>query len=220
LLLWFEKRKKSKTLNLAQEQITLAMSTVGDFDAALKAFTKGNNLEMESAIKSLFTREDEIDNLRRTTLEELSSSELPEVYRQDLRRLVNLLDEFADQVKDSARNVMVLAGAQEIPSEIMGHYLTISQAVIDSVGALGDCIETLGIIPSDVKAKAERVDRYEDSIDGEYLNTKMLLLRYGRELEPVTLIVLRDLLDCMEHASDTCARTAAYIRILAASEMP
>ncbi len=196
------------------------MSTIGDFDAALKAFANGKNSEMESAIKSLFAREDEIDNLRRTTLEELSSSELPEVYRQDLRRLVNLLDEFADQVKDSARNVVVLAGAQEIPSEIMGHYLTISHAIVDSVGALGDCIETLGIIPSDVKAKAERVDRYEDSIDEEYLNTKMLLLRYGGELEPVTLIVLRDLLDCMERASDTCARTAAYIRILAASEMP
>ncbi len=220
LLLWFEKRKKSKTLNLAQEQITLAMSTVRDFDVALKAFTNGKNSEMESAIQSLFAREDKIDNLRRATLEELSSSELPETYRQDLRRLVNLLDEFADQIKDSARSLKVLVGAQEIPSEIMGSYMTMSQTIVNSVGALDDCIETLGIIPSDVKAKAERVDRYENEVDDEYLNTKMLLIRYGRELEPVTLIILRDLLDYLEGASDTCARTADYIRTLAATEIP
>jgi predicted phosphate transport protein (TIGR00153 family) len=220
LLLWFEKRKKSKTLNLAQEQITLSMSTIGDFEAALKAFTEGNNSEMESAIQSLFAREDEIDNLRRATLEELSSSGLPTIYREDLKRLVNLLDEFADQVKDSARSLKVLTEAQEIPREIMGHYLTMSQALVNCVGALGDCIETLGIMPSDVKAKAERVDQYENDIDKEYLNTKMLFIRYGRELEPVTLIILRDLLDYMERASDTCARTADYLRILATSEVP
>lgn len=219
LLLWFEKRKKSKTLNLAQEQITLAMSTVGELDTALKAYSIGKQSDMENAIQHLFSREEEIDNLRRAILEELSSSELPNIYREDLKRLVNLLDEFADQVKDSARSLKVLSRTEEIPSEIISHYLKMSQDLVDSVRALGECIETLGIIPADVKVKANVVDGYEDSIDQEYLNTKILLINYSRKLETVTLMTLRDLLDYLEQASDTCARTADYLRTLAANEL-
>lgn len=219
LLLWFEKRRRSKTLNLAQQQITLAMSTVGELDIAIKAFSDNRRIEMDDAIKRLFTQEEEIDELRKTVLEELTRGELPAAYREDLKRLVGHLDEFADQVKDSARSLRVL-GWPVFPKEIMGQYLRISQNLVDGVKALGDCIETLGISPMMVREKAEQVDLYEGRIDDEYLKTKMLFLKYGKELEPATLMALRDLLDFMERASDTCARTADYLRTLAASEAP
>lgn len=219
LLLWFEKRKKSKTLNLAQQQITLALSTVNELDTALKFFSDGKKLDMDNSIQQLFAREIEIDNLRRATLEELSGTELPNVYREDLKRLVNHLDEFADQIKDSARSLKVLAIAPNIPQEIMNQYLKMAQDLVNSVKALGDCIETLGISPAEVKIKAEIIDTFEDNIDKEYLNVKLLFVKYSGELEPVTLISLRDLLDYMERASDTCARTADYLRTLASSEV-
>jgi predicted phosphate transport protein (TIGR00153 family) len=219
LLLWFEKRRRSKTLNLAQQQIVLAMSTVGQLDTALKAFSDGRREEMESAIGRLFAEEEEIDALRRTVMEELAGGELPVSYREDLKRLIRLLDEFADQVKDSARSLKVL-GWQLFPREIMDQYLKISQDLVDGVKVLGNCIEVLGTNPFQVKEQAERVDFYEGRIDEEYLNTKMLFIKYGRELDPATLIILRDLVDFMERASDTCARTADYLRTLASSEIP
>jgi len=219
LLLWFEKRRRSKTLNLAQQQITLAMSTVGELDTALKAFSEVRHEEMDSAIKRLFAQEEEIDVLRKTVLEELARGELPGVYREDLKRLVGYLDEFADQVKDSARSLRVL-GWPTFPREIMNQYLKMSQDLVDGVKVLGDCIETLDISPAEVKEKAEQVDLYEGRIDDEYLKTRMLFIKYGKEMEPATLMVLRDLLDFMEKASDTCARTADYLRMLAASEGP
>ena len=219
LLLWFEKRRKSKTLNLAQQQITLSMSTVGELDAALRALSEGGRVEMENAIERLFTQEEEIDKLRKATLEELAKSELPNTYREDLKRLVGHLDKFADQVKDSARCLKVLRWPS-FPREIMNQYLKMSQDLADGVKVLGDCIETLGINPAEVKEKADRVDHYEGSIDDEYLKTKMLFIKYSKELEPATLMALRDLLDFMEQAADTCVRTADYLRTLAASEVP
>ena len=118
LLLWFEKRRRSKTLVLAQQQIVLAMDTASELDTAMMAFSDGRKTDMEDAIQRLFSKEVEIDDLRRATLEELSSTELPNVYREDLKRLVNHLDEFADQIKDSARSLKVLTFATQIPRDI------------------------------------------------------------------------------------------------------
>ena len=219
LLLWMEKRKRSRTLNLAQQQISLAMSTVGELDAAVKFFSENKRVEMDGAIERLFAQEQETNLLRRQVLEELAKGELPTVYREDLKRLVGYLDEFADQVKDSARGLKV-AGWPMLPREIMDQYLLISRNLVDGVRVLGDCIDALGVNPSEVEQKAEKVCHYEDAIDEGYLNTKIMFLKYGGELEAVTLVALRDLLDYMEQASDTCARTADYLRVLAASELP
>ncbi len=220
LLLWFEKRRKTKTLSLAQQQITQAMSTVEELDAAVKCFSEGNKTDMNSAIDRLFSREVEIDGLRRATLEDLSNSELPDVYREDLKRLVNDLDEFADQVKDSARSLKVLSEAEKVPKPIMAKYLEMSKNLVESIRSLRACIETLGTSPEGVKVQAERVGRFEEAIDGEYLEAKMLFVKHGGELEATTLLAMRDLLDYMERASDTCARTADYLRTLAATEGP
>lgn len=218
LLLWFEKRRKSKTLSLAQQQIALAMSTVGELDTAIRAFSDGKRDEMENAITGLFTDEVELDKLRRVVLEELVDNKLPATYREDLKRLIHHLDEFADQVKDSARSLKIL-GWPQFPKEIMAQYLKMSGDLVDAVKMLGDCMEALGTIPFQVEEMAERVDFHEGRVDEEYLKTKMLFMKYRRELDPATLMVLRDLLDFMEQASDTCARTADYLRTLAASEI-
>jgi len=219
LLVWFERRRRSKTLNLAQQMISLAMSTVVDLDSALKAFSEGRRTEMEDAIKQLFAREDKIDELRRTILGELTKQELPNNYREDLKELVRYLDHLADQVKDSARSLKVL-GWPAFPKEIAEQYIKISENLVQGVKLLGECIEGLGIAPSLVKEKAEQVLLYEDRIDQDYLETKILFIKYRKELQPGILMGLRDLLDSMEQSADVCVRTADYIRMLAASEMP
>jgi len=219
LLVWFERRRRSKTLNLAQQLISLAMSTVVDLDSALKAFSEGRRVDMEDAIQQLFSREKKIDELRRTILEELTKQELPSNYREDLKELVRYLDHLADQVKDSARSLKIL-GWPIFPREIAEKYLKISENLVEQVKVLGECIESLGISPLSVKEKAEQVILYEDKIDQDYLQTKILFIKYRKELPPAILMGLRDLLDCMERSADICVRTADYLRMLAASEMP
>ena len=214
------KRARAKTLSLAQQQMTLTLGIAEKLDASMKAYSEKKQADMDDAIQRLFVQEEEIDRLRRVTFEELPSSELPDSYRENLKRLVSHINELADQMKDSARGLMTLAAAPRIPDEIMGQYLTISQNLVKEVEALGGCLETLGINPFDVKGKAEQVDLYEDKIDNEYLNTKKLFVKYGKKLEAGTMMALRDLLDFMEQASDTSDRTADYIRTLAASEHP
>jgi len=218
LLSWFEKRRKSKILGLAQRQITLAMDTVNELDRSLKALSKGKKEEVQASIKRLFDEQVEIDELRRTVLEELTKGELPTKYREDLRGLVRRLDEMADYVKDSARSIKLLLETS-LPKEIIDELIGMGEELRASTNSLQECIETLGTNPSMTKTLAQKVDFYEGKIDERYLQVKFLLTKYSKELDTAVLMFLKDLVEYIEGASDICVNTADYLRTLAASEV-
>jgi len=217
LLGWFEKRRKSITLHLAQDQITKAIDTVTELDNALTAFSKGKKKEVEKCLKRLFSEEVEIDNLRKKVLEELTKGDLPPKYREDLKGLVEHLDIMADYVKDSARCIQILLETK-IPAEILDLCAQISTALVDCASALQSSIEMLGINSSQAMEFADKVDEIEERVDEAYLQTKLLFIKYTKEVDCATLILLRDFTEFMERVADKCADTAEYIRVLSVGE--
>ena len=207
----------SRTLSLAQQHIVLAVETVEELSRALTAFSKKEYEIVDSSINRLFKEEVEIDNLRRTIMEELSKGELPEKYREDLKGLVNHLDEMADMIKDSARNVKILQDVK-IPAQIIDSYRKISEALVHSARALQASIEALGEGREKVISTSDEVDKCESEIDDEYLATKMLILQNGRRFNAAETMAMRDLLEFLEQASDAIVRTSNYIRILASEK--
>jgi predicted phosphate transport protein (TIGR00153 family) len=218
MLAWFEKRRRSKTLNLAQQHIALAVETVQELNRALSAFSKKDSVAVDASFNRLFKEEIEIDDLRRTIMEELSKGELPPQYREDLKGLVSHLDGMADMVKDSARSVKVLQEV-DVPKEIMDSYIKIGNDLVESVRALRTGIEALGTGPDDLRAATIKVDECEARIDDEYLSTKILIVEKGKNLYASDIMAMRDLVEFLEQASDAIVRTADYIRILAAEEL-
>ena len=217
LLTWFEKRRKSKTLKIAQEQITKAIDTVTELDKALMAFSEGRKEEARKCLERLFSEEAEIDDLRKSVFAELTKGGLPPKYREDLKGLVEHLDIMADCVKDSARCLKILMETK-IPKEISDSCLSISTALVECASALQDSIEMLGVNASQAKELTLRVDMIEDRVDDEYLNTKLLFIKYTKEVDCATLIILRDFTEFMERIADMCADTADHIRVLAVGE--
>jgi predicted phosphate transport protein (TIGR00153 family) len=217
MLGWFEQRRRSKTLNLAQQHIILAVETVEELSRALTAFSKKEYAMVDSSINRLFSEEVQIDDLRRTIMEELSKGELPEKYREDLKGLVNHLDEMADMIKDSARNVEILQEVK-VPAEVVDSYRKIGVTLVRSVRALQASIEALEKGRDEVISVSEEVDKCESEIDGEYLTTKVLILQNGRRFNAAETMAMRDLLEFLEQASDLIVRTANYVRILASEK--
>jgi len=210
---WFEKRRKGKVLELAYRQMMIALDTVNDLEKAVKAVSNG---EMESAKKTitrLFGIEEEIDDLRRTVFEELTIGSLPPRERQDIMQMVKRLDMMADNVKDSARNVLVLMDT-EIPNEIWKTYHEMSSGIVKIAAVLGECLKNLLEDPSQARILAEKVEDEENNIDKKFVEIKSLLLKFGNKINPAALILLKDLLDSMEEAADNCADTGDYIRLL------
>lgn len=208
-------RRRSRTLDLAFKQMTEAIDTVVELENAVKAISKGQREEVEKRLERLFLIEVEVDALRRSVLEELTSSGLPPRDREDLINMVKRLDSVADHVKDSARNIQVLIHAA-VPSEMWNAYVEMAKDTVECAKALHRCLEKLGDAPTEARELTKRVDEMEGKVDEDYLRTKTLFLKYSREVDTAVLLFLKDLLEAMEHIADTCDDTADYVRILTA----
>jgi len=213
---WFEKRRVNKVLEIAYRQMAVALDTVNDLEKALAAAVDGDKKSAETIISRLFKAEEEVDDLRRTVFEELTKGKLPPRDREDIMNLVKNLDKTADHVKDSARNVLVLLEA-EVPREVWDAFHDMASGIVNTAAVLRESLKSLGEDNARARAMSERVEEEENKVDRKYLTIKSLLLEYGRDLNPATLIILKDLLDSMEEATDRCADTGDYIRVLTVS---
>jgi predicted phosphate transport protein (TIGR00153 family) len=210
---WFEERRKNKVLDIAYRQMTIALDTVNDLERAIKATSAGDIEEARTTIERLFRVEEEIDDLRRAVFEELTKGNLGFQEREDIMHLVKRLDMMADYIKDSARNVLVLLEAN-IPTDVWKAFHEMSSGIVRTAAVLRESLRYLGEDPVQARTMSEKVEDEENKVDKKQLEIKTLLLKYGTEINPWSLLILKDLLDSMEEAADSCADTGDYIRVL------
>jgi predicted phosphate transport protein (TIGR00153 family) len=216
--LWFERRRRNRALDLAQEQITKALDTVSFLNQAMQKLAEGNKKEAIHSIDNIFKVEREVDRLRTEVFKELSKGvALVADYREDLMHLVKRLDTLADHVKDVARCVLMLEDA-EIPKELWEKAAYMTSVLVDCAQALRVSIENIGEDPAAAVNGAKKVEEIERKIDDEYLSTKKLFIKYADRVNSGSMVIFNNLVEFIEHAADMCADTADYIVILASRE--
>ncbi len=215
---WFEKRHRTKGLELAHDQISKAFDTVTLLHKAAKSFSEGNLTETIASLQTLYHAEEEVDQLRVDAFKELSKgAALVADYREDLLHLVKRLDTMADHVKDAARCLEML-GEVKIPAELMNKTLFMTSKLVETAQVLREGIEKISSNPQEAIVEAKKVEDIEYALDQEYLKTKALFVKYGKEMNAGVLVIFDDLIEFIEHAADMCADTADYIVILSSSE--
>jgi uncharacterized protein len=216
--MWFEKHRRTKLLDLAQEQITTALDTVTLLHKATQQISNAKVKESTATVEKLFKVEEKVDRLRTEVFKELSKgAALFADYREDLLHLVKRLDTFADHVKDAARCIKML-GDSHIPDELWSRTLTITSTLVECATALRSSIQNISANPTEAVKGAKKVDEIEAGIDKEYLETKSLFIRYAEQINGGALIIFDDMIEFLEEAADMCADTADYIVTLASAE--
>jgi len=215
---WFEKRRKTKGLELAHEQITKAFDTVTWLHKAIKSFSERNLKDSKKYIENLYAAEEEVDKLRTEVFMELSKgAALLADYREDLLHLVKRLDTLADHTKDAARCLEMLAEA-EIPQELCQKTVFMASKLVETAQTLRSSIEKISSNPAEAIEQAKKVGEIEHVLDDEYLKTKSLFVKYGAEINSGAMVIFDDLIEFIEHAADMCADTADYILVLSSRE--
>lgn len=215
---WFERRRRTKALDLAQEQITKALDTVNLLHQAMKSMSEGEKNEVLQKIDNLFKTETEVDDLRTEVFKELSKgAALFAEYREDLMHLVKRLDTLADHVKDVARCVKMLADSK-VPREMWDNAVHMTSILVECAHALRGSIEKITANPIDAIAGAKKVQEIERRLDEAYLKAKGLFIRYSEDISCGSMVIFDDLVEFIEYAADICADTADYIVILASRE--
>lgn len=215
---WFERRRRTKALDLAQEQITKALDTVTLLHHAVENISKAKKKEAMRHIENLLKVEKEVDKLRTEVFKELSTgAALFAEYREDLMQLVNRLDKLADHVKDAARCVKMLADSQ-IPKELWEKAVHMASTLVECANALRGSIEKIALDSAAAVRGAKKVEQIEGEIDEEYLEVKSLFVKYADQMNCGATVIFDHLVEFIEHAADMCADTADYIVILASRE--
>jgi predicted phosphate transport protein (TIGR00153 family) len=215
---WFEKRRKTKGLELAHEQISKAFDTVTWLHEAAKSFSEGNFAEAKDHIQNLYKAEEEVDKLRTDVFMELSKGiALVADYREDLLHVVKRLDTLADHTKDAARCIEMLTDAR-IPKELCEKTVFMTSKLVETAQTLRNSIEKISANPNEAIEQAKKVGEIEHILDEEYLRTKSLFVKYGAEVNCGAMVIFDDLIEFVEHAADMCADTADYILVLSSRE--
>lgn len=210
---WFAQRRKSKVLEIADRQMTLAIDTVVELEKSINAALKGEQKKATESIERLSATEHEIDELRRIVFEELTRGSLPSKDREDIMHLVKRLDVMADHVKDASRAVLVLLEAK-VPKEMWEQFVETAKDLVDCATTLRKAIEKLGTNPVEATELAKKIDQIEHRVDEKYVKSKSLLLKHSNKMNAATILLLKDLIEEMEHVADACDDTADYVRIL------
>ena len=213
---WFAERRKSKLLEMADRQMTLAIDTVIELEKSINAALMGKKEKAITSFNKLSTIEHEIDELRRIVFEELTRGSLRSKDREDIMHLVKRLDQMADHVKDASRAVVLLLEA-EVPKEMWKQFAETAKDLVVCATTLRKAIENLGTNPAKAMELAKQIDAIEGKVDEKYLTSKAMLLKYSKETDAATILLLKDLIEEMEHVADSCDDTADYVRILTVS---
>jgi uncharacterized protein Yka (UPF0111/DUF47 family) len=89
-----------------------------------------------------------------------------------------------------------------------------SKDLVDCATTLRKAIEKLATNPTEAMELAKKIDAIEGRVDEKYLKAKALLLKHSNEMDAATILLLKDLIEEMEHVADSCDDTADYVRIL------
>ena len=213
---WFSERRKSKVLEMADRQMTLAIDTVIELEKSINAALNGNKEKAIASFNKLSTAEHEIDELRRIVFEELTRGSLLSKDREDIMHLVKRLDQMADHVKDASRAVILLLEA-EVPKAMWEQFAKTAKDLVVCAKTLLKAIEKLGTDPVKAMELAKQIDKIEGQVDEKYLKSKAMLLQLSNETNAATILLLKDLIEEMEHVADACDDTADYVRVLTVS---
>jgi predicted phosphate transport protein (TIGR00153 family) len=213
---WFSRRRKSKVLEMADRQMTLAIDTVIELEKSINAALDGNKEKAIASFNKLSKVEHEIDELRRTVFEELTRGSLLSKDREDIMHLVKRLDEMADHVKDASRAVILLLEATVL-KELWEQFAQTAKDLVVCATTLRKAIENLGTNPEKAMELAKQIDKIEGQVDEKYVKSKAMLLKHSEEMDAATIMLLKDLIEEMEHVADSCDDTADYVRILTVS---
>jgi len=196
--------------------MTLAIDTVTELEKEIAAALKGDKEQAKLSFEKLSLVEHEIDELRRTVFEELTRGSMLSKDREDIMHLVKRLDEMADHVKDGARAVILLLDT-DVPEEIWKKILETAKELVGAATTLRKAIEKLGTDPAEAMELAKKIDVIENRVDKKYLEEKALLLKHSGKMEIATALLIKDLIEELEHVADSCDDTADYVRILTVS---
>lgn len=203
-----------KSLDLLTDHTRKVQDSVRVFVNAFDPFLARDIPELKSDCEKISVLENEADKVKREILEQLTKAAPGLLYREDLLRLVFKVDEVAESAVSISRLMLRLANAGWVPQQgIADGMRAMSTEVLVTFEFLRDAIMALVMNPVRVVELVGRVHEGESRVDNLYHDLDFRALTEVKQVE--RLLIFRDLLALIEHATDTIKVASDDLRVLA-----
>ncbi|HEY7589245.1 MAG TPA: DUF47 family protein [Thermoplasmata archaeon] len=211
---WFRNRRESRAFDMVKRHVTKVVDAAEELDNIMDAAVRGRKDELTSAFKRLIMDEKAADGVEISLVEELSRGELPAKDREDLMRLVSSLDLIADWLKVSGKNVELLQETGvTIPPEVWSSFKEMTKNTLDCARALKEMIDFYGTDYDRMVGARGVVKRLENAVDDLYFSNRKILVKI--HTNPGIVVILNDLLEGIENATDYCKHSSDTLLSLA-----
>lgn len=210
---WIGMREEREVLDRVREHVTKVREVVRLLRDVVEAAWRGDTEEVKRLHEQLGDREHEADQIRRRLLSSLSEGMLLPPDRHDLVHLIERIDHVADAAHGASRMLVLFEGF--VPeAEVAKGLLEMAELLIKTADSLGEAMESLysGSVKETLE-KCTRVEEYEEECD--HLKAALLRMIFNLDLTPARLLLLHDVIECMEDTADKAEDTCDVIRNLA-----
>jgi len=211
---WLTKRRELKVIDLSGKHVALVVDTVNEFYNALLNLQKGDTDSALKGLSRMSHAEEEADRLDRQIAAEATKGDLPPKDREDLLHLTRRVDYVADWTKDAGKNLELLINkGVNLPTELLKKIIELTELLKEASLTLQKAIINL---PNNIDAALGyvlEVEKKEHEIDQKYYAIKETLFDY--DFKPMECIVIRDMANDIERASDLAEDAGDIIKIIA-----
>lgn len=207
--------KERIVLEIIQDHVRKILSSVKELAPFLEAWLEGNEQEMEEILSKISRAENEADEIKITLLDELSVAATL-IQREDLMRLVLIVDDIADYAEGTAFRLKGLKNWKPEGS-MVEDLRNLVNTMINSVETLRESIFTILEDAQKAQKSAEEVDKIERFMDQIHRATEQSL--FELDIDPKTLIRVLNILTNLEDAVDTARKAADAARIIAVARL-
>jgi predicted phosphate transport protein (TIGR00153 family) len=209
---WFEKRRENKAIELAQQHLTLAATTVEDLEKAIIAATKGEEEQTRRFAEAVASGEKQADKLRRKIMDEISKGELSPTDREDLMDLVKRIDMIADWSRESTR-ILGAIPMEHVPEALKANFQEMVKNANECVRSVQKCVNKMLTKPEEALQAADTVEREEEKVDDIHEKARISL---GKEELPKAgvAVLISQLFEALEMIADCCEDACDQIRVI------
>jgi len=215
---WVAGKREREVILRSIEHLDKVMSVVNHFNQMLEHIIRGDKAGACREFSSVDNIEKEADVIKRKLIEELSRGSFHPLDREDLLRLVLSSDDIAAYIKASARKLLLLMDmGYELSVEIVQHMRSISENIVKAVKILIDAVKQLTKSLEKAITLSHLVEEIEEKIDDMRIEALKSIFRLCEKEFTGTCMMLKEIIDDLELASDRCEDVSDIIRSIAVS---
>ena len=211
-------RKESEIDEGVREHLMLVHSTIHSFFELVSAVALDDSAKTETLLNAVMAGEARAAALRRVLSQKIAEGAFFGGIREDILNLLEVDDSIADRAKDAARLLTIGKINQPHGLTILrsDNLIAFLKALNDAVDALSSLLEALRIDRKTALSRVHIVEEYEELADTKKSLLLREVFRLSQEMDPITVIQLRDFLFATDDIADNAEKASDRVLILLA----